>query len=400
MAGGPLSGVRVFDLTLAMVGPWSTQNLGAMGADVIHIEPPPREGAFGVPPSINGTSIGYISWNMNKRGIILDMKSPQDRANAYELLKTCDVFVMNMRPDVAQRLGVDYETVSEINDQIIYCAVTGWGQDGPMREVPGADPQVRYFTGFHEGTGEEGGETEVYRHSTQADATTGNYATQAIVMALLARKRTGHGQRVDVSMLNAVSALQSARIGEFLASGRHPLPLGSAAQSTAPDRAFLCADQRYLGVSVTSESQWRAFCEVIEHLDLLDDERFRTNADRVDHRAELSTILEPVLGAMPVDYWELEFNRVGVPCGHPLRWSELRHHRQVLENRYLVEVETDAPWGQVVTGGPAWHFSATPASWRTTPMIGEHNDEVLRELEERRRAAASPATPAPAAGDD
>src|SRR5262245_16246035 len=119
MAEGPLSGIRVFDLTLAMVGPWASMQLGAMGADVIHIEQPEqRVGGFQVPPTINGTSIGYISWNMNKRGATFDLKNPQDRANAYELIKTCDVFLMNMRPDVAARLGVDYETVSQINPRL------------------------------------------------------------------------------------------------------------------------------------------------------------------------------------------------------------------------------------------------------------------------------------------
>jgi crotonobetainyl-CoA:carnitine CoA-transferase CaiB-like acyl-CoA transferase len=210
MSEGPLAGIRVFDLTLAMVGPWASMLLGAMGAEVIHIEATDRDLNAGIHPTINGTSIGYLDVQMNKRQIVLDLKSPEDRQHAYDIIKTCDVFLMNMRPDVAVRLGVDYETVSQINDQIVYCAVTGWGPDGPMREIPGADPQVRYIAGFHEATGLEGGDTEVYRHSTQIDETTGNYATQSILMGLLARERTGKGQRVDISMMRATSAMQAS----------------------------------------------------------------------------------------------------------------------------------------------------------------------------------------------
>ncbi len=241
---GPLSGIRVFDLTIAMVGPWCAMQLGAMGADVVHVESRDA-GRAGVPPSINGTSIGYITWNMNKRGIQFDLKAQDDRADAYELLKTCDVFLMNMRPDVAARLGVDYESVSKINPGLIYVAVTGWGQAGPMRDLPGADGQIQHYTGFGSASGVEGtDEGEIYRHFTQMDATTGNYACQAILMGLLARKRTGKGQRIDVSMLRATSALQTGRMTEALVSGQDPKPMGSKAQSVAPSQAFLCHDQR------------------------------------------------------------------------------------------------------------------------------------------------------------
>ena len=137
---GPLDGVRVFDLTLWMVGPWASMQLGALGADVIHIEQPgvdPRTLGAGVPPAINGTSVGYISWNMNKRGLFLDLKSPSDRQTAYELLQTCDVFMINMRPGAAERMGVGYEQVAAANPNIIYTAITGWGEVGPMRGQAG-----------------------------------------------------------------------------------------------------------------------------------------------------------------------------------------------------------------------------------------------------------------------
>ncbi len=400
MSEGPLAGIRVFDMTLAMVGPWCAMNLGAMGADVIHIEPPqPRTmpGADrpggGVPPSINGTSIGYISWNMNKRGLTLDMKSQEDRANAYELLKTCDVFLMNMRPDVAGRLGVDYETLSKINPGIVYCTVTGWGQDGPMRELPGADGQINHFTGMSTTNGVEGAtEGELYRHSTQMDASTGNYATQAILLALVGRKRTGKGQRIDISMLRATTHLQSARIGEYLARKTINPGLGSAAQVVAPDRAFETGDTRQVAVAATSEAEWATFCDVVGMPELKTDPRFATNADRVDHRSELHAILEPRFKEFPLDYWVLQFRRNKLPYGWPMRWDELRYHEQVRANGYINLVPSNAFWGEVWTGGAPYHFSKTPTTWFTTPEIGEHNEDILRELAAGRGAA----TPAPA----
>jgi len=221
MSNGPLAGVRVFDLTMWMVGPWCSVQLGALGAEVVHIEQPDVDWSTlgaGVPPLINGTSVGYIAWNMNKRGLSLGMKSPEDRTVAYELLKTSDVFLINMTPGVADRLGVGYDIVSGINPQIVYCAITGWGESGPMALLPGADTPAQYVTGFATGTGVPDGDDEINRHFTQMDATSGNYAAQAILMGLLARKRTGKGQRIHVSMLRAGSALQSVRIGEYLAA--------------------------------------------------------------------------------------------------------------------------------------------------------------------------------------
>ena len=393
MSNGPLAGVRVFDLTMWMVGPWCSVQLGALGAEVVHIEQPDVDWSTlgaGVPPLINGTSVGYIAWNMNKRGLSLGMKSPEDRTVAYELLNTSDVFLINMTPGVADRLGVGYDIVSGINPQIVYCAITGWGESGPMALLPGADTPAQYVTGFATGTGVPDGDDEINRHFTQMDATSGNYAAQAILMGLLARKRTGKGQRIHVSMLRAGSALQSVRIGEYLASGHQPQRLGSGSQNTAPDRAYECADGELLGLSVPSEDEWRGFCEVIGQPELASDPRFAVNADRVDNREELDRLLEPILEGMVRDYWLMHLNRAGVPVGYPMTWAELRHHAQVLENDYIVPVET-AAWGQVWTGGPPWQLSETPARMFSPPMPGEHSQQILADLQQQRAASEQPA---------
>ncbi len=385
-----LEGIRVFDLTQWGVGPWASMQLGALGADVIHIEQPNIDWstlAANIPPTINGTSIGYIAFNMNKRAFSLDLKSEAHRKSAYDLLKTCDVFLANMRPGVPERLGVGYEAVREINPRIVYCEVTGWGESGPMSALPGADQQAQHITGFTSTNGVEGGRPEVYRHYTQADFTTGNYAAQAITMALLARERTGKGQRVQVSMLRAVSAMQSARIGEFLQSGVLSGPRGSASQATAPDQAFECQDREWIGVAVTSDTEWAALCELIGQPELRGDERFRTNGARLDHRHELADILTKVFGSQPSDYWAFHLERSSIPFGFQMRWKVLRQHQQVLENAYLIDIDTVA-WGTVTTGGPPWHLDRTPARWTPTPFPGLHDEEILAELAARSEAPA------------
>ena len=403
---GPLDGVRIFDLTLWMVGPWASMQLGALGADVIHIEQPdvdPRTLGAGVPPTINGTSVGYITWNMNKRGLFLDLKSAADRQTAYELLQTCDVFMINMRPGAADRMGVGYEQVSAVNPNIIYTAITGWGEVGPMRDKPGADVQCQYFTGFWSVNGKRDGRPEVYRHFTQMDASTGNVAAQAVLMGLLARKRTGKGQRIHVGMLRAGMALQSGRIAEHLATGELHQPLGSAGYAAAPDQAFQCQEGEWIGVAATSEAEWSRFCAVmtkseaqVAGLDkLASDPRFATNLHRVAHRDELSTLLQSAFQQRPRHYWMLRLAETDVPSGYPISFESLQHHRQAIENGYLREVTTSG-WGDVWTGGPPWQLSRTPARWTGTPLPGEHTGDILDELAQNRAATESPA---PVIGD-
>lgn len=381
---GPLDGIKVFDLTVWMVGPWASMQLGSLGADIIHIEQPgvplSKLGA-GVPPTINGTSVGYVTWNMNKRSLAIDLKSEEGRQVAYEVIKSCDVFLINMRPGVANRLGVDYKKVTEINPEIVYCSLTGWGDNGPMAQSPGADGQIQGYSGFWSINGKQDADGEFYRHYAQLDAATGNYATQAILMGLLAKRRTGKGQYIEVPMIKAAIALQSMPIFDFLQSKELPKPLGNRSRWCAPDQAFICEDEQYIGVSVTNEKEWESFCNEIDRLDLLTDERFQTNKLRIMNVDSLSQLLGPILKTKPLSYWMMAFTRAGVPCGYSLRFDHLRHHQQVLANNYIVEVETEE-WGHLYTGGPPWHFSRTPAGWRRPPLPGEHSEKIIHEFTE------------------
>ena len=389
---GPLEGIRVFDLTLIMVGPWSTMNLGAMGADVIHIERPgieDRSLGGGIPPYINGVSIGHITWNMNKRQMFLDLKSELDVEMAHKLLATCDVFVDNMRPGVADRLGLSYETLSEINPRLVYCTICGWGTTGPMSDRTAADPQVQAFTGFAANSGALGGRAEVYRHFTQMDASTGNYATMAILMALLRREKTGRGQRIDLNMIQAGSAVQASRIGEYLATGEQPPLLGSAAASVAPSEAFETEDGTWIGVQAATEKQWQSLCGVLKLDDLALDARFATIAGRVASRELISARLAKAFKAKPARWWQMLLGRASVPCARIMRFEELIHHPQVVQNHYIEPVQTDT-WGEVYATGLPWTFSRTPASVLPTSMAGEHTGDILDELASREPIAVRP----------
>jgi crotonobetainyl-CoA:carnitine CoA-transferase CaiB-like acyl-CoA transferase len=381
----PLDGIRVFDLTMYMAGPWGSMLLGSLGAEVLHVEQPDVDWSTlnaGAPPLIRGTASGYVAWNMNKRGLSLDLKRPADLQFAYDLIETCDVFTTNMRP--LDRLGMSYEKLHEINPRLVYCHATGFGRSGPRGAERCTDAIMQGFAGGWSTQGVRDGQGEFYRHATQIDATTGNLLVQGVLLGLLARKRTGEGQFVEVTMVDAAATMQLPRLAEHLSGTQHH-PQGSSAHATAPDRAFLCEDGLWIGVSVTSPDEWRRLCDAVGKPDLATDERFVTNVERVEHRGELEELLAACFAGQPRAYWQLMLDRARVPWGAPLRWEHLRHHAQVLDNDYLVEVETDA-WGTVWTGGPPWRFSRTPAHMSGPPIPGIHTEQYREELERTEEA--------------
>ena len=386
---GPLAGIRIFDMTQWMVGPWATMLLGSMGAEVLHLEQPDVDWSqlsAGVPPTINGTSIGYLSWNMNKRGVFMDMKDEHDRAFAHKLIETCDVFVCNMRTGVAERLGMAYEELSKINPGLVYCSATGYGRIGPRANERGTDSTVQALTGFWSTQGARGEAPEKYRHYTQLDASTGNTIAQGVLLGLYARKRTGKGQKIDITMLDAGATAQVPRLAEHFAGVDHA-PQGSSAFATAPDRAFLCENDRWIGVSVTSDAQWASLCRVLGNDELAADERFATNKDRVSNRDALEKLLVPLFREHPQTYWILQLQAAGVPFGTPLEWEVLKNHRQVIENGYLQEIDTPA-WGPHWTGGPPWQFSKTPAHMEGAPIPGDATFELQEEVAKREAGKA------------
>ena len=377
----PLDGIRVFDITLAGVGPWAGKLLAYLGAEVIHVEAPGRVGEPGSEAAAESSAgIIYVSANNNKRSVMLDLKDKTDREAAYRLLGTCDVFLENMRPGAMERLGLGYEAVSEINPGIVYLAASGYGQTGPMVGRPGADSPLQAFGGWASITGYENEEPEFFRTFIHLDYNTSQYITQAILLGLYARLRTGRGQKIEVAMLAAAMSLQSTRFAEFFVTGKTPRRLGSAAGTTAPHEAFRCEDLQYLAVGVVQESEWPAFCHAIDRSELEQDERFATNALRVEHRAELSELLAVVFASRPLRWWEIQLTNGGVPNGRFQTWSDLRNDPQVLANHSMSVVEHPRH-GTIYQDGVPWHFSKTSElDQLPSPQMGEYTEELLRKL--------------------
>src|SRR5580698_441211 len=376
-----LEGIRVFDLTIAAVGPWATKLLGAMGADVIKVEAPGGDRlSHAVPPTIKVNSVLYISANHNKRMIELDLKKEADRAIALKIIEKSDIFVQNMRPGAVERLGLGYAVVSKINPRMIYLAASAYGRIGPMAGESGIDPTVQAFCGWCGITGPDHGRGELYRHLAHLDLTTATTITQAVLQALIARERTGRGQLIEIEMLTAAMALQTTRLAEYFATGQQPAPLGSAAATTAPHQAFECEDHRYLAIGVERDEQWPGFCRALKLDELIADARFATNPLRVRNRAELVPVLAERLKTKPAAWWTIRLNREKVPNGPFLRFEDLRNHPQVIANGHIVEIDTPH-WGRMAVDGLPWKFERTPAGpIRAGGKPGEHAAELLREL--------------------
>jgi crotonobetainyl-CoA:carnitine CoA-transferase CaiB-like acyl-CoA transferase len=377
-----LDGVRVFDLTLAAVGPWASKLLGQLGADVIHVEGPKPELAHHIPPNINGTGVLYITANYNKRNIILDLKQEADRAKAFRLIEQCDVFIQNMRPGAVEKLGLGYDEVSRVQPGIVYVSASAYGRVGPMASEAGVDPLLQAFCGWSSITGPPGSSGEMFRHFAHLDLTTSSMIVEAVLAALFARARTGRGQHIEVEMLAAALSLQTSRLAEFFANapGQPPPALGSASTTTVPHQAFRCQDERWLAVGVVTDEQWAQFCRAVGLTELADDGRFCENRGRVEHRDELVPMLEAHLETKPLAWWAHRLRRERVPHARLADFDELRHHPQVLANGYISDLDT-AHFGRIAVESPPWRYASTPAAPVTAGgLAGEHTESVLREL--------------------
>ena len=377
---GILDGIRVFDLTIAAVGPWASKLLGELGADVIKVEAPDGELSHVIPPPIKGTAVLYISANFNKRHIVLDLKQEGDRAIALKILEKSDVFIQNMRPGAVERLGLGYDVVAQLNPRLVYVAASAYGRTGPMAKEAGIDPNLQAFSGWCSITGQPGGQGEMFRHLAHLDINTSSMIVEAVLQALLAREKTGKGQKIEIEMLAAALSLQTSRVAEYFATTEQPQPLGSAVTTTVPHQAFLCEDQKYLAVGVVQEEQWPRFCQAVKLEELHNDPRFVTNPKRVEHRAELIPLLEERFGTKPAAWWAIRLTKERVPNSRIMDFEALRYHPQVVQNRHIIDLVTPH-WGTLSVDGVPWRFSKTPAGpIRPGGLKGEHTEEVLREL--------------------
>lgn len=375
---GPLEGLRVIDVSIMAAGPWVGALLGQLGAEVIKIEPPAGDGTRWVEPLQHGMGTNYMCLNVNKQDVVLDLKKPEDRRTALDLIATGDVFIQNFRGGVIDRLGLGYAAVCARNPRIIYCSVSGFGETGPLAQEACADFIMQAYSGFARLNGEPGDEVEAFRFTGFIDLTTSIVAMEAVLAALLERESTGTGQKVEASMLQSALEMQYTRVAEMLGSGNSPKPLGSQSPGLVPDRAYAALDGEVF-LTVHTETEWRGFCAAIKQTNLAQDPRFETNALRVRNRAALDAIAEPVLANRPMIWWMRAFERSGVPCALAQNFEQLRYHAQIRDNAMIVDVETK-DWGTVVVGGLPWHFSMTPGEVLPPPVPGADTSRVLGEL--------------------
>lgn len=381
---GPLTGLRVVDVSIMAAGPWIGSLLGELGAEVIKVEPPAGDGTRWVEPLQHGMGTNYLCLNVNKQGVVLDFKNPAERAAALDLAATADVFVQNFRGGVIERLGLGYDAVRARNPRVVYCSVSGFGEAGPLGKEACADFIMQAYSGFARLNGRRGDEVEAFRFTGFLDLTTSIVAVEGVLAALLAREATGVGQKLEVSMLQAALEMQATRIAELFGSGKSPRPLGSEAPGLCPDRAYPALDGEVF-VTAHDDAQWRGFCAAIGEPALADDPRFATNRERVAHRAELDAIALPIFAARPMIWWLRACDRQGVPCAMAQNFEQIRYHAQVRDNGMVEEVRTQ--WGTVVVGGLPWHFAATPAAVSPPPVPGADTERVLAALARTRAEA-------------
>ncbi|MCM5571216.1 CoA transferase [Burkholderiaceae bacterium FT117] len=386
-----LEGVRVLDFSRVLAGPWCAQNLADLGADVIKVE---RAGVgddtrgWGPPFLRDGEghdsrdSTYYASTNRGKRSITLDISKPEGREIAIELARHSQIFLENYKVGDLARYGLDYESLRKVNPALVYCSITGYGQDGPDAHKPGYDFVFQGMGGLMSITGERddkpgGGPQKV--GVALVDILTGMYATVAVLGALRHAERTGEGQYIDLALLDTIVAFGSNQIISYLTSGRVPKRYGNAHANVVPYNVFETADGHMI-LAVGNDSQWLGTCRAIGRPDLEADARFRKMSGRITNRDELLADLEAHLRTQPSDHWIAALEREGVPCGRINDYAQVLEEPQVKHRGLKIELPR-ADGGKSPGIRSPLRMSGTPVRHENAPpLLGQHTDAVLGEM--------------------
>lgn len=372
-----LEHIRILDLSRVLAGPYCTMVFGDLGAEVIKVEAPGGSDdtrSWG-PPFKEGVSAYYLSANRNKKSITVDLKSEEGIAVIKELIKESDVIINNFKTGTMERFGIGYDELSAINPEIVYCSITGFGETGPYKDIPGYDFIIQAMSGLMSITGDEQSGPQKLGVAI-VDVLTGLYACIGIQAALLERTQSGKGQKIDLSLYDsAVSSL--VNIGSnYLMSGEIPQALGNTHANIVPYQTFETSDGEMV-IAVGNDNQFAALCNVLERPDLAKDPRFITNKDRVKNRTAITAELQTAFIKQTSAHWQEQCQAHSIPCGPIHTIDQVAQDPQLQEREMFIEAEHPVAGTIKMIGSPL-KLSRTPVSVRHhPPEVGEHNEEIL-----------------------
>ena len=377
--GNPLDGVRILELGQIIAGTYGSQVLTDLGAEVIKIEPP--KGDLGRNPSVapyKGMSGLFLTFNRNKKSVVIDLKTDEGKELFYDLVKTSDVVIDNFRSGVLERLKVDYESLCNVNPRIIQCTVTGFGTEGAYKNFPAWDIIVQAMSGHMSITGEKHG-PPVRLGVPFGDLSGGIFSCKAILAALFDRERNGKGRRIELSMFDAMLNLLTYIGTMYLTNGEVPERMGSAHEYTVPWGAFVAKDG-FVVLAVREEVSWRNLCKVMDAPDLVDDERFVTNIVRTENGKILIPLIREIFAKRTVDDWIKNLRAADVPASPLLNLKQAFAEPPVTERNMIVEYDHPEVGKVRLPGNPIKMTGLAEVISNPAPLLGEHTDEVLGQL--------------------
>lgn len=373
-----LDGVKVIDLTRILSGPFCTMTLADLGADVTKIESPSGDDTrqWG-PPFIEGESAYYLSVNRNKKSMVLNLKEEKAKEIFLKLVSDADVVVENFRPGTLDRLGIGYDVLKEHNPRIILASISGFGQTGVYAQKPGYDVLAQGMGGLMSVTGEPGREPLKAGFSI-ADVGAGMWASFGILVALWEREKSNEGQWVDASLLDTIVSWQTYHAGNYFASNVNPKPLGGAHPNIVPYQSFKASDGYFI-LAVGNDSLWEKFVSAM-NMKSLENQKFKTNPQRVENREELIELLEEVFAMKTVNEWVELCESVKIPCGPINKFSDILNDQHMIDREMIVEQEHPT-LGSIKSLGTPVKLSRTPAKAQTVPpSLGEHTEDILKSI--------------------
>ena len=377
----PLEGVRVFDLTRVIAGPYCTMMLSDLGADVIKIEEPRHGDELRWVGRYKGRALHdedyFYASNRSKRSVGLNLKDSKHHAVALDLIAGSDILVENFSPGVMDRLGLGWKNLSAVNPKLVYCSISGFGQQGPYRNRLALDPIIQAVSGIMSVTGEPDG-PPIQVGAPIADVISGMFGAYTVVAALYAARDTGRGRYIDISMQDSMLSVLGPRMGESLQAGLNPARHGNGNPMRVPANSYKASDGKYIAIIVQNDNHWHAFCKAIDRLDLLEKPEYATMSGRVKHRAFLDELVSSVFAQRESGTWAQTLAANRVPFAVVNSYLDALADEQVAFRGLVREVEHPVS-GKIRVVGPPWVMSDTRLEPTAPPLLGQHTEEVLKD---------------------